>query len=111
MHNDHGEHAPQEFGLVPADANLREDTRIARAHLEGKREWELIGMTPKGAVYRAPMELGRRLMVLIKDLREELHGFKTPSEAWAKRLAWLTVILIVLSVALIIATCLLLANS
>jgi hypothetical protein len=95
---------------LPADQYLTEKTKIARQHLEAKSEWELIGMTPQGPEYRAPMEMARRLKESIDSLRGELTAFKGSSDNWAKRLFWLTWMLVALTIVIAVLSGVLLAQ-
>ncbi len=108
---DEKENLRERARAIPADPNLLERTAIARLYLEGKTDWELIGMTPVGGQYRAPMEMSRRLMDAIGLLRHDLSALKASSDKWARKLFWLTVALMVLTVCLVVLSCALLARS
>ncbi len=89
---------------APADENLRQKTETARYHLEGKTDHELIGMTPEGAQNRAPVEMNRRLKAAIEKLTTELVTFRVSSDNAARKLWWLTIVLICFTAALVALT-------
>lgn len=69
------------------------DAERARRDVEGLTEWELIGGASGVGHVRHPMEMGRRLMVSIGALNEELAAFRRSSDTASRRLASLTRVL------------------
>jgi hypothetical protein len=80
------------------------DAERARRDVEGLTEWELIGSAPGVGHVRHPMEMGRRLMVSIGALNEELAAFRRSSDTASRRLVSLTRVLVLLTVVLVALT-------
>jgi hypothetical protein len=100
----------QQTQAAPADEYLLQQTETARYHLEGKTDQQLIGMTPEGPQYRAPMEMNRRLKAATEKLTTEIVTFRESSDAAARKLSLLTNVLIVFTAALVVLTIILAAK-
>ena len=73
----------------------------AQQELEGMTDWELIGDAPGLPHVSNPLEMNRRLKDSIKGLTVELTRFRQSSDALARRLVWLTWLLVVLTAILV----------